>query len=224
MPKAFTEQEKDWIRTRLVEQGYELFATYGLKKTNIEELTQAAGISKGAFYLFYESKEALFMDVVELAEQRFRHEILEAIDQPGPSPRARLVAVFRKAFDLAEAMPILQFLTGSDFDLLYRRVPPEKFQAHLASDRLFIEELIDRCRQAGIPIQASTDQIRGLLYAMVLVVWHRNDFGLNYLHATLDLLLELVAAFCLGEVDIQAVSASDTPPGRKKDDENEPGY
>jgi AcrR family transcriptional regulator len=93
MPKAFTEQEKDWIRTRLVEQGYELFATYGLKKTNIEELTQASGISKGAFYLFYESKEALFMDVVELAEQRFRHEILEAIDQPGPSPRARLVAV-----------------------------------------------------------------------------------------------------------------------------------
>ncbi len=217
MPKAFTEQEKDWIRTQLVEQGYKLFATYGLKKTNIEELAQAVGISKGAFYLFYESKEALFMDAVELAEQRFRHEILKAIDQPGPSPRARLLAIFRKAFDLAETMPILQFLTGGDFDLLYRRVPPEKFQAHLASDRLFIEELIDRCRQAGIPIQASIEQISGLLYALVLVVWHRDDLGPNYLHATLDLLLELVAAFCLGEVDIQAVNTPVTPPGHVKD-------
>ena len=207
MPKAFTEQEKEWIRTRLLEQGYNLFAAYGLKKTNIEELAQAAGISKGAFYLFYESKEALFMDVIELAEGRFRQEILATIDQPGPSPRVRLVAILRKAFDLAQSMPILQFLTGGDFDLLSRRVPPEKLQEHLASDRVFMEELIDRCKQAGIPIQVSVEQISGLLYALVLVILHRDDFGQDYLRGTLDVLLELIAAFSLGEIDIQAVNA-----------------
>jgi AcrR family transcriptional regulator len=209
MPKAFTEQEKEWIRTRLLEQGYNLFAAYGLKKTNIEELAQAAGISKGAFYLFYESKEALFMDVIELAEGRFRQEILAAIDQPGPSPRARLVAILKRAFDLAQSMPILQFLTGGDFDLLSRRVPPEKLQEHLASDRLFMEELIDRCKQAGIPIEISVERISGLLYALVLVILHRDDFGQDYLRGTLDVLLELIAAFSLGEIDIQAVNAPD---------------
>lgn len=209
MPKAFSDQEKEWIHARLLEQGYKLFAAYGLKKTNIEELAQAAGISKGAFYLFFESKEALFMDVVELAEQRFRQEILIAINQPGPTPRARLVAIFRKAFDLAQTMPILQFLTGSDYELLFRRVSPEKLQAHLASDRLFMEELIDRCKQGGIPIQISVEQISGLLYALVLVILHRDDFGQDYLHGTLDVLLELVSAFCLGEVDIQALNVLD---------------
>lgn len=209
MPKAFSDQEKEWIHARLLEQGYKLFAAYGLKKTNIEELAQAAGISKGAFYLFFESKEALFMDVVELAEQRFRQEILIAINQPGPTPRARLVAIFRKAFDLAQTMPILQFLTGSDYELLFRRVSPEKLQAHLASDRLFMEELIDRCKQGGIPIQISVEQISGLLYALVLVILHRDDFGQDYLHGTLDVLLELVSAFCLGEVDIRALNVLD---------------
>jgi AcrR family transcriptional regulator len=203
MPKAFTEQEKEWIHTRLLEQGYNLFAAYGLKKTNIEELAQAAGISKGAFYLFYESKEALFMDVIELAEGRFRQEILAAIDKPGPSPRKRLLAILRKAFDLAQTMPILQFLTGSDFDLLSRRVPSEKLREHLASDRLFMEELIDRCKQAGIPVQINVEQISGLLYALVLVILHRDDFGQEYLRDTLNVLLELIAAFSLGEVDIQ---------------------
>jgi AcrR family transcriptional regulator len=207
MPKAFTDQEKEWIHTRLLEQGYKLFAAYGLKKTNIEELARAAGISKGAFYLFYESKETLFMDVIELAEQRFRQEILAAIDQPGPSPRERLLVILQKAFDLAKTMPILQFLTGSDYDLLYRRVPPEKFQAHLASDRLFMEGLIDRCKQAGIPIQISVEQISGLLYAMVLVILHRDDFGPDFFHGTFDLLLELIAAYSLGEVDTQIVNA-----------------
>ncbi|NTU61928.1 MAG: TetR/AcrR family transcriptional regulator, partial [Chloroflexi bacterium] len=36
MPKGFTEQEKELIRKRLIEQGYKQFSAYGLKKTNIE--------------------------------------------------------------------------------------------------------------------------------------------------------------------------------------------
>ena len=175
MPKAFTEYEKDLIGKRLLEQGYRLFSAYGLKKTSIEELAQAAGISKGAFYLFYESKEALFMDVAELAEQHFRQEILATVDLPGSSPRARLFAILKKAFSLLKTIPILQFLTGSDYDLLFRRVPQEKIHEHLANDRVFFEELIVRCQNAGIPIRAQPEEIVGLLYPIVLTILHEDD-------------------------------------------------
>jgi len=200
MPKAFTQLEKEWIGKRLLEQGYKQFSAYGLKKTNIEELAEAAGISKGAFYLFYESKEALFMDVVEQAEKRFRQEVLAAIDLPGPSPRARLFAVLRKAFTLWKTIPVLQFFTRNDYDLIFRRIPEAKIQEHLSSDRIFIEELVTRCRKAGIPIQVQAEQISGLLYALFLYSLHEDDFGPNNFSGTLDLLVELVAAFCLGEV------------------------
>ncbi len=46
MPKAFSEREKELLTQRLLEQGYRLFSAYGLKKTNVEEIAQAAGISK----------------------------------------------------------------------------------------------------------------------------------------------------------------------------------
>ena len=203
MPKAFTEHEKELIGKRLLEQGYKLFSAYGLKKTNIEEIAKAAGISKGAFYIFYESKEALCMDVMEQAEKRFRREILAAIELPGPSPRARLFAVLKKAFTLFKTIPILQFFTGSDYDLLFRRIPAEKLQEHLASDRVFFEELITRCQQAGIAIRAQPEQITGLLYPIVLTILHEDDLDWNKFGGSIDLLLELVAAFCLGEVDIQ---------------------
>ena len=203
MPKGFTEHEKELIRKRLLKEGYKQFSAYGLKKTNIEELAEAARISKGAFYLFYESKEALFMDVAELAEQRYRQEILAAIDLPGPSPRARLLAVFKTAFALLKTIPILQFFTGSDYDLLFRRVPAEKLQEHLASDRVFFEELVTRCQNAGIPIRAQPEQISGLLYPLVLTIMHEDDLSRNNFSGSIDLLLELVAAFCLGEVEIQ---------------------
>ena len=202
MPKGFTESEKNLIGERLLEQGYRQFSAYGLKKTSIEELAAASGISKGAFYLFYESKEALFMDVIEQAEKRFRLELLEAIDLPGPSPQARLLRVFQKAFDLLKTTPILKFFTGSDYDLLFRRVPAEKFQQHLASDEVFIGELLDRCRKSGIPIRAQVEEISGLLYALVLTVLHEDDFGPGNFKGTVDTLMELMAAYCVGEVEV----------------------
>jgi AcrR family transcriptional regulator len=208
MPKGFTEHEKEIIRTRLLEQGYKQFSAYGLRKTNIEELAEGAGISKGAFYIFYESKEALFMDVVELAEERFRREILAMVELPGPSPRRRLCAVLEKAFSLWKTIPILQFFTRSDYDLIARRVSPEIIQEHLANDRVFIEELIAHCRAAGISIQAGAEQISGLFIALFLNSLHEDDFGSHDFSDTVDLLIELVAAYCLGEVEIQAQGAS----------------
>jgi AcrR family transcriptional regulator len=207
MPKGFTQQEKEWIAKRLLEAGYKQFSAYGLKKTNIEELAGAAGISKGAFYLFYESKEALFMDVAERVEERFRQEVLAVIDLPGPSPRARLTAALHKAFTLWKEIPILRFFTRSDYDLIIRRVSPEMVQEHLRSDRVFIDEFISRCQKAGIPIQAQADQINGLMYALFLTSMHEDDFGPNNFSGTIDLLVELVAAFCLGEVESHAIYA-----------------
>ncbi len=203
MPKGFTDQEKGLIRKQLIEQGYRQFSAYGLKKTNIEELAAAATISKGAFYLFYDSKEALFMDVVELAEQRYRQELLKASDRPGPSPRARLYAIFKQAFALIKAVPILQFITGSDFELLFRKLPAERFQAHLASDQSFFVDLVARCCDAGIPIQAEPEEISRLVYPLVLASLHENDLRLDELNGGVDSLLELIAAFCLGEVSLQ---------------------
>jgi AcrR family transcriptional regulator len=207
MPRAFSEHEKKFIAERLLEEGHRQFAAYGLRKTSVEEIASTAGISKGAFYRFYESKEALFMGVVEKAELRFRQEVLAVIDLPGPSPKARLYAVLHKAFTLWKTIPILQIFTQGDYDLLVRRVPAETLQAHLHSDRQFIEELIARCQDAGISIQAQAEEIDGLLHALFFASLHEDDFGPGTLTDAIDLLLQLTVAFCLGEVPIQVKDA-----------------
>lgn len=112
MPKGFSEDEKQEIAAQLLNQGHRLFTTHGLRKVTVEELATAVGISKGAFYLFYASKEALFMDVVEQAEMQFRQTVLAAVDQPGTSPHARLYGVLRCAFTLWKTIPLLQAFTA----------------------------------------------------------------------------------------------------------------
>jgi AcrR family transcriptional regulator len=68
MPRAFTGTEKDEIRAKLLETGLACFTRYGLKKTTIEDLVKPVKISKAAFYHFFDSKEALF---AELLLERF---------------------------------------------------------------------------------------------------------------------------------------------------------
>jgi AcrR family transcriptional regulator len=206
LPKGFTAQEKAVIRKRLIEQGYKQFSVHGLKKTNIEELAAAAKISKGAFYLFYDSKEALFMDAVELAEERYRQEILATIDKPGSSPRARLYAVFKQSFAAMRSMPILKFITGSDFELLFRKLPPEQLQEHLAGDQAFFIELVEHCLNAGIPVKVQPEQIGRLLYPLVMASLHEDDLNFEGFSGNVNALLELIAAYCLGEVALQVVT------------------
>ncbi len=211
MPKGVTEQEKELIGKRLLEEGTRLFSAYGLMKTNVEEIARAAGISKGAFYHFYESKEALFLDVIEQAEIYLRQEVLATIEQPGSAPRARLFNGLKKAFIIFETMPILQFFSSTDFDVLFRRIAPDKFQQHLDSDRQFIKELIIHCHKTGIPIRAQPEQIVGLLYPLVITIINDSGQKKNIFPSITDLYLQLIAAFCLGEIeiDIQQPSSSE---------------
>jgi len=200
MPKPFSEQERQIIQQRLLDKGHELFCKHGLKKVNVEELAKAANISKGAFYQFFESKEALFMDVVEEVEKNYRVQLLKEIDLPGPSPHARFRSVLEKSLSLWKEIPLLQFFASSDYDLLLRRMPADRLQSHFASDQLFIEQLIAHCREAGIPLKVTVGRFMNLLYTLLLVVMHQNDFGQGNLDETFDLLLEMITAYCLGEI------------------------
>ncbi len=213
MPRGFTLQEKEVIRGRLLQQGYRLFSSHGLGKTSIDDLAQAAGISKGAFYKFYDSKEALFMEIMEQVEVRVRREVLAVIDLPGPSGRARLLAALQKAFAVIRDLPILQVISGGDYELLFSRIPPDVLQQHLNADRIFIDELIARCGAAGIPICIEPERIIGLLYPLVFAILHHEDSGIRALPVDFDLLLELIAAYCVG--DIEAGKPARKRPTRK---------
>ncbi len=99
---------------------------------------------------------------------------------------------------------MLRFFTGSDYDLLFRKVPPEKLQQHLDGDRAFFDEFISRCQQARIPIRVRSEEIIALLYALVLSIVHEDEWGVGNFHGATDVMLELVTAFCLGEIALQA--------------------
>ena len=87
MPKAFSEEEKEHNKTKILETAVELFHDRGTKSINIQELTRRAGIAQGSFYSFWKDKDALIMDVMlyrsrqklDIAEKEFEASLHDPI-------------------------------------------------------------------------------------------------------------------------------------------------
>jgi len=73
----------------------------------------------------------------------------------------------------------------------------------LGSDQAFFNILIDRCQNAGIPFKANADQIVSMFYPLVMSVFQEENNSQNKLGGNLDALLELIAAYCVGEVELK---------------------
>ena len=105
-------------------------------------------------------------------------------------------------FKLFDTLPILKYFTGADYELLFSRIPPEDLKRHLRSDTGFIEELVAHCRASGIPIKIDAQGLMGLMYPLVLAVLHRGELGDQTDAGGIDVLRELVAAYCVGDVKL----------------------
>jgi AcrR family transcriptional regulator len=199
VPRAFTDQERDTIRRQLLDAGREHLQTYGIRKTNIEDLTRAAGISKGAFYTFFDSKEELFLEVLERAEVELREQLLAYTLQPGRSARDNFCQLLRDAFAVWEGSTFLRNFDQEDMALLVRNIPHERVLEHIARDDAFVDQVIAAWNSEGIRFTRDPHAISGLMKALFFVSLHRDDFGADIYPDTMELLIELVASYLVDE-------------------------
>ena len=72
MPRALTEQEKCRICHRLIDKGKDIVLMHGIRKVSVDDITKAAGMSKGSFYQHFESKEKYLYELtLEVHRQIF---------------------------------------------------------------------------------------------------------------------------------------------------------
>ncbi len=195
MPKAFTEQEKEVIRAQMREKGKKLFEKQGIKKTSVDELAQAAGISKGAFYLFYESKEELFMEILEGLETDFRARIFDFSISPKSNARQLLARLFKDALLTWDEYPLLKNFGMPEYEYLARKLPPRRIQAHANRDNEFVDEFIKRIKREGIVVKALPRVISNLMKSLFFVSLHRDDLGTEAYVESMEILADLIARY-----------------------------
>lgn len=193
LPRGFSEREREDIRAALLEKGRAFLSTYGVKKTSVEDLTGAVGISKGAFYLFFGSKEELFFEVLGRFEDEYHARLLEAAVRPGASAREQVRAFLEEAFSAWRADPLFARFGQEEYGQLARKLPEEKVRAGLDKDRVFVGRLLDRWREHGVAVDCEPEVFLGLMRALFFVGLHEQDLGEGASGAVVELLIDAVA-------------------------------
>ncbi len=100
------EQKRSERREAIVRAAEIVFARRGFHDASISDVIDAAGISRGTFYLYFESKEALFVHLIE----RFVSFITDAmlvVDPTQPEPARRIFENVERVVDMAFDHPDL---------------------------------------------------------------------------------------------------------------------
>lgn len=195
MPKAFAEPEKAIIRQQLREKGEQLFTLHGLKKTSVDELVQAVGISKGAFYLFYDSKEELLLEILEHIETDLQTSVLTYATRPDRNARQNVRDLLHHFLLRWDAYPLLKHFGQEEYMLLVRKVPAARVQHHADRDVAFITNFTAKLEQEGIPMRAPPRVVANLIKSLFFVNLHHDDLGEEGYRETMAILVDLVAGY-----------------------------
>ena len=86
-------------KAELLVEARQVFAEKGYKKTNISDITKRARMAVGSFYKYYESKEAIFLEVYVAENNRVREVTKQRVDWQG-DPEAVVEELFAVTFEL----------------------------------------------------------------------------------------------------------------------------
>jgi AcrR family transcriptional regulator len=188
MPSAFSDKERSRITEQLLDTATRLFATQGLRKTSLEELTAPAGIAKSSLYAFFDSKEDLYFEAVLRQSAQVRRRVIDEGLHRGADTRDALRCFLRATVAELDANP------------LYRRLmshPQEMaaVAAKLSPERLAAAEegpMGDLLGFLGTHLKGDPQVLLGVLRAVLLAPLHADHLGADLFPAVMDRLIDAV--------------------------------
>jgi len=181
MPRAFSTLEKENIRKALIQAAATGISKNGFRKLSIDYLVNKVHISKGAFYLFYSSKEMLILDTLQHVQESARKEIQTMINRKTSDPHDDVASrLLQGLFGVFTNYPIFAELTKPDsLAELIRGLPQEVLDKEFKSDeeffRSFFVELVAKKQIRSIDLSV----LCGLPRMVLALEANKNMIGLD---------------------------------------------
>ena len=177
MGTAFSFAEREEILAALRRAAWEHACSEGMKNTSVDQLSAEAGISKGAFYHFYRSKELLFLEVLSAWHQQIFEQVEAFMTSHMDYPPDKLARESLKtALELLLYRPAARFMI-TERDVLLRRVSPEARNRLYRSDDEIVKNLIEIC---GVRLNITIETAVGIVRLRLVSAAHAGEIGPAY--------------------------------------------
>ena len=190
----FTQLEKERIKKELFEVAYRFFVEKGFKSTSLEDITSSVGIAKSTFYVFFQSKEMLYMELLSHEGEQIENQVWPKVLAAEDIRSAIKIYLDEMALELENKILTQRLIYDlEEYKLVSRKLNPE----YVGSENLrSITPLMDfiRSRQDSKEIiDEEPSVIAGVLRAALLIGSQKGDL-LEYNYEMIrELLFEAVA-------------------------------
>ena len=169
--KSFSEQEREIIKTKLLKSCEECWSKYGYKRTNIRELCDMCGISTGALYMFFPSKEQLFFETAQFVGDRIGLLVYQTMpENPTKYDFAKTLKTMFKEFEKVEWYLRLE----DELALIVRKLPQGYIEK---SQRKDIADFSDIIEKYNLVPRFDVNLIITTFSILSMSITHRKIFG-----------------------------------------------
>jgi AcrR family transcriptional regulator len=206
------EQKRSERRDAILRAAERVLSERGFPDASISHVIDAAGISRGTFYLYFDSKDALYLELIEHFTALVTA-ALEVVDPHGPDPAHGIFENVRRVVDVAFEHPELTLLVLRESRGLNQQIDQRL-------DRLygFLHEMVE-----GALVNGASSGLTRKVYEPVIATALVGAFKEVFLHhltprgpARTDRLVLVEALFEFGIRGLLLPrSAQSSPPPRK---------
>ncbi|WP_221563243.1 TetR/AcrR family transcriptional regulator [Alkalihalobacillus sp. TS-13] len=191
----FHSSEKERLRNDLLNLGKQLFIQQGLKKTSIEEMTKKVGIAKSTFYVFFESKEAMYLELLELEAVGMEERIWKEVDKTTNAFDGIKEYMHQMVVGLDINVLTKRLITNSvEFEMVKRKVTPEFVERKIQRNITPLLTYISDQQERGGMIQSDPNVIVGVIRAALLIAVHKQDIGEEIFPQVEEMMFQAVAS------------------------------
>jgi AcrR family transcriptional regulator len=193
---SFTQTEKDTIKQQLMNSAKEMFATKGLKKTSLDDLTSAVGISKSSFYVFFESKEVLYLELLDQEGPGLEERVWKAVDQK-ETTQEKINTYLHEMTRELDANPLMKRLQThpEELQLVERKVTPEFLQKKTKRNVLPLLDFLTKQQEAGDIIAEEPVVILSTIRAAMTISRHKKDIGPDVYPKVQNMMFDAISTF-----------------------------
>src|SRR4030042_1760819 len=191
MPRGFSSDERDRVRQKIIDVGLELFGKFGIRKTNIEDITKHCGIAKGTFYLFFPSKEQLFLHIFTAVSAEMHQSLFKTLLASRVPPKEKLKTFLRAQYQAIGKNPIFNIVFNKEeMEYLLRKNPEALSLLSAQLDEQQYIPFIEQMKQVGILKDIENLLAIGELKLVFLLFSHRADYSAKVYDLIFERLLD----------------------------------
>ena len=176
MPAAFTQEQQYEIEQKLRQAAEKMLIDTPYHAIKVEDLSKAAGISKGSFYKFFPAKELLFYEILRsFHEELFSSAMEKFVNAKGQTADEVLCKTLIACYDKVHTSKYRRFWMEDSHEIM-ALISKEDKKAQQEAEKALFQKFLHQFGELAVSEELAIASLKTLIFT----VYSREKLGSEY--------------------------------------------